>query len=296
MTAERFREPDVLIPAEASVGEGPVIDHHTGRLCWVDIIEGILYENDVTDRRQTVTTLGTMVGAVAPREQSEGFAVAVADGFGYWASGQLAIADPVLPEAHRRMNDAKCDSRGRLWAGSTHMQFVPGIGALHRWDGGPSSATMAAGLTLPNGLGWNQEDTIMYLIDSMNTTSSAPPSIPTRARLASSPPCARSIQAAGRLGRRPRRFDLGRHLGRGGGAPLRPHRHAHRDHSNASHPADQLCIRSRRNPLHNHRTGRPTPQGACEPATRRVHLRAPDQHPRRPRARIRCLTDDRASP
>jgi sugar lactone lactonase YvrE len=168
--AERFPKPDVLIPAEASVGEGPVIDHRTGRLCWVDIVEGILHETDLTDRHQTVATLGTMLGAVAPRERAEGFAVAVADGFGYWASGQLAITDRVLPEPHRRMNDAKCDSRGRLWAGSTHMQFVPGAGALHRWDGGPSSATIAAGLTLPNGLGWNQEDTTMYLIDSMNNT------------------------------------------------------------------------------------------------------------------------------
>jgi sugar lactone lactonase YvrE len=145
-----------------------VFDHRTGRLCWVDIVEGILHESDLTDGRQTVATLGTMVGAVAPREQAAGFAVAVADGFGYWTSGQLVIADPVLPEAHRRMNDAKCDSHGRLWAGSTHMQFVPGIGALHRWDGSESSVTMAAGLTLPNGLGWNHEDTRMYLVDSLN--------------------------------------------------------------------------------------------------------------------------------
>jgi sugar lactone lactonase YvrE len=167
-SAERFAQPDLLIPAQASVGEGPVIDHRTGRLCWVDIVEGTLYEYDLTDERQTAAILGTMVGAIAPREKADGFAVAVADGFGYWASGQLAITDPVLPEAHRRMNDAKCDSRGRLWAGSTHMQFVPGIGVLHRWDGGPSSVMMTAGLTLPNGLGWNQEDTLMYLIDSMN--------------------------------------------------------------------------------------------------------------------------------
>ena len=164
---ERFPRPDVLIPAEASVGEGPVFDHRTGRLCWVDLVEGILHESDLANGRQTVATLGTMLGAVAPREHAEGFAVAVADGFGYWTSGQLVIADPVLPEAHRRMNDAKCDSHGRLWAGSTHMQFVPGIGALHRWDGSESSVTMATGLTLPNGLGWNHEDTTMYLIDSM---------------------------------------------------------------------------------------------------------------------------------
>jgi sugar lactone lactonase YvrE len=174
-TVERLPEPDMLIPAQASVGEGPVIDHRTGRLCWVDIVEGMLYENDVSDGVQTTAELGTMVGAVAPREHADGFAVAVADGFGYWVSGRLGITDPVLPEAHRRMNDAKCDSRGRLWAGSTHMEFVPGAGILHRWDGGASSMTMAAGFTLPNGLGWNSGDTTMYLIDSMtNTLLSAP--------------------------------------------------------------------------------------------------------------------------
>jgi sugar lactone lactonase YvrE len=35
--------PDVLITAEAQVGEGPVIDERTGRLCWVDIVEGMIY-------------------------------------------------------------------------------------------------------------------------------------------------------------------------------------------------------------------------------------------------------------
>jgi sugar lactone lactonase YvrE len=65
------------------------------------------------------------------------------------------------------MNDAKCDSRGRLWAGSTHMQFTPGVGALHRWDGRAPSTVVATGFSLPNGLGWNAEDTVMYLADSM---------------------------------------------------------------------------------------------------------------------------------
>jgi sugar lactone lactonase YvrE len=50
------------------------------------------------------------------------------------------------------------------------MQFAAGAGVLHRWDGGPTSVRMAAGFTLPNGLGWNPEDTTMYLIDSMTNT------------------------------------------------------------------------------------------------------------------------------
>lgn len=159
---EVLPHPDVLIEAEARVGEGPVIDQRTGRLCWVDILAGLIHETD-----RTMASLETIVGAIAPREHEPGFAVAVADGLGYWADGQLTLADPVLPEPHRRFNDAKCDSRGRLWAGSTHMEFVPGAGALHRWDGDAPSAIVATGYTLPNGLGWNEADTTMYLVDSM---------------------------------------------------------------------------------------------------------------------------------
>jgi len=40
--------PDVVISARAAVGEGPVFDHRTGRLCWVDITEGILYQADLS--------------------------------------------------------------------------------------------------------------------------------------------------------------------------------------------------------------------------------------------------------
>jgi sugar lactone lactonase YvrE len=165
---EVLPEPDVLIAAEATVGEGPLVDPRSGRLCWVDILEGELHERDLATGDHRTAVLGTILGAVAPRQQIDGFAVAVADGLGYWAEAQLTIADRVLPEPTRRMNDAKCDSRGRLWAGSTHMEFVPGVGALHRWDGRSPAATVVDGLTLPNGLGWNQEDTTMYLVESMS--------------------------------------------------------------------------------------------------------------------------------
>lgn len=166
-TVQVFAQPDVVIQAQATVGEGPVWDHRTNRLCWVDIDRGLLFESDLADGSQNTSSLGTMVGAVAPRQEADGFAVAVAEGFGFWAGKELAIVDRVLPEPHRRMNDAKCDSLGRLWAGSTHMEFVPGVGALHRWDGTGPSVEMSRGFTLPNGLGWSPEDTTMYLADSM---------------------------------------------------------------------------------------------------------------------------------
>jgi sugar lactone lactonase YvrE len=167
--------PDVIISADAQVGEGPVFDARTGRLVWVDISEGTIFENDLVSGEQARTKVDTMVGAIAPREAKDGFAVAVTEGFGFVTAGVLEIADATLPEPFRRMNDAKVDSRGRMWAGSTHMEFVPGIGVLHRWNGDEPSVTIADGFTLPNGLGWDVDDSLMYLVDSFAKTILAAP-------------------------------------------------------------------------------------------------------------------------
>ena len=166
-TIEVFAQPDVAIRARATVGEGPVLDRRSGRLCWVDIDNGTLFENDLTTGEQTSFSMPTLLGAAAPRSNHAGFAVAVSDGFGLLVDDEFELVDRVLPEPYRRMNDAKCDSRGRLWAGSTHKEFVSGVGALHRWDGSTASTVMASGFSLPNGLGWNVDDTVMYLVDSM---------------------------------------------------------------------------------------------------------------------------------
>ncbi len=168
--------PDAIIVSdESEVGEGPVFDPRTGRLVWVDIYGGKVFENDLNTGEQTTTKVGTMVGAVAPRRDREGFAAAVSEGFGFLANGTLEIADPVLPEPELRMNDGKVDSRGRFWAGSNEMGFRAGMGRLHRWDGTTPSVVMASGLVLPNGLGWDAGDSLMYLADSYaNLLYSAP--------------------------------------------------------------------------------------------------------------------------
>lgn len=166
-TVQQYPQPELLIHADAETGEGPVLDRRSGRLCWVDITRGVLFENDLVSGDQRRTELDVMVGAAAPRLSEPGFAVAVAEGFGLLVDGVLDVLDPVLPEPHRRMNDAKCDSAGRLWAGSTHLEFVPQAGVLHCWSSGSPSQAVASGFTLPNGLGWDADDSVMYLVDSM---------------------------------------------------------------------------------------------------------------------------------
>lgn len=157
----------VAVAADADVGEGPVFDPRTDALCWVDLTAGRLFESDLATGATRTRSYGTMIGAAVPRRDAPGFAVATAEGFGIADGDVLEIVDPVLAAPDLRMNDAKCDALGRLWAGSTALDFAPDRGALHRWDGEAPSTVMRTGFALPNGIGWNAESTTMYLVDSM---------------------------------------------------------------------------------------------------------------------------------
>jgi len=165
-SVEQFPTPQVVVPATAEVGEGPVFDARTGRLAWVDITQGWIHQTDLSTLATESAHLDTMVGAAVPRKSGPGFAVAISEGLGVLVDDELQLLDPCLPEPHLRCNDAKCDSRGRLWAGTNHLEFVAGAGALRRWDGESPSEVVASGFTLPNGLGWSPDDRTMYLVDS----------------------------------------------------------------------------------------------------------------------------------
>ncbi len=158
--------PEVVVRAEAETGEGPVWDYRTGELVWVDIPAGILHRSDVSSGRDTAMNIGMMLGAVALAGATS-WAAAVEDGFGIIdSSGHLDLIDQVIPDPGLRMNDAACDSHGRMWAGSFVKAVEKGQGRLHRWEHGQPSLVVVDGLTLPNGIAWSLDDTEMYFVDS----------------------------------------------------------------------------------------------------------------------------------
>lgn len=154
-----------LISAAAAVGEGPVWDPAEERLVWVDIPRGLVHTSSLDGVTSTIRT-PTLVGSVALR-QDGGLVAATREGFAVISpDGQLESKLNVLQSGHR-MNDAKCDSRGRFWAGSTDMSFASGEGAVHVLAPDWTVRTPLEGLTLPNGLGWSTDDRTFYLADTM---------------------------------------------------------------------------------------------------------------------------------
>jgi sugar lactone lactonase YvrE len=155
---------DVVVRTRATLGEGPWWDH--GTLLWVDLSAGILHRSDPATGRDQARTVGGVLGAVVPTTDGR-FAVATGEGFGLLEDAGLAIIDPITRSPAMRMNDGKCDDAGRFWAGSTGYGFPEGRGSLHVWAYGSPSRVADTGYTLPNGIGWSPDNTVMYVVDSL---------------------------------------------------------------------------------------------------------------------------------
>ncbi len=158
--------PTLLNHVNATLGEGPV--WYDNKLIWVDIPAGEAHSLDPCTGRRRCVDIGEPVGAVAPRE--DGMLVAATrSGFilvdpRRGTVEMIAQVETDMPS--NRMNDGKCDSRGRLWAGTQSEQLTPGAGGLYRLDLDGTVSQQLDGLTIPNGLGWSPSDRLFYLIDT----------------------------------------------------------------------------------------------------------------------------------
>jgi sugar lactone lactonase YvrE len=159
--------PELLVPHDTYLGEGPVWDPRIGRLLWVDIPHGTLFVTDPADGSTTQRDLGTAVGVVLPRA-SGGYVAALQDGFYLLPEeGEAELIAPVeASDPATRMNDGETDPQGRLWAGTMGWHAEPGRGSLYRLDASGRVTRMVEGVSISNGLGWSPDGLTMYYVDT----------------------------------------------------------------------------------------------------------------------------------
>lgn len=164
-------------PEPGRLTEGPVWDHRSQELLWVDITAGLVHRGILTPRadggelpdiavRESLD-LGTTVGAVLPSWSGTPLAAAGTSVLRLGPGEPARIA--TLPErsdhVRRRFNDAACDPVGRLLAGTMALDTTPDAGTLYRLD--PSGFTPVVDpVTISNGLGWSPDGRLMYYADS----------------------------------------------------------------------------------------------------------------------------------
>jgi sugar lactone lactonase YvrE len=103
------------------LGEGPMWSNRDNAVYWVDILGQRVNRLSLASGQVTSWAMPEMIGWVIERENAEGFIAGFASGFAELHLDPLRImpiADPQPRHPANRMNDAKADSKGCIFAGT----------------------------------------------------------------------------------------------------------------------------------------------------------------------------------
>jgi sugar lactone lactonase YvrE len=156
---------EVLEAAPSHHGESPLWDSDAGVLHWVDLTQGFVHHLSANGTC-TSHEIGTEIGAIALHIDG-GLVAATTDGFSHLAGDQLrCVAGILAQQPGLRMNDGACDRAGRFLAGSMSYDGRPQVGSLHRLELDGRVSTLIDGVTIPNGLDWSPDGSLLYFTDS----------------------------------------------------------------------------------------------------------------------------------
>jgi sugar lactone lactonase YvrE len=163
------RQVEVLVDTRSPLGEGAFWDVEKKLLYWVDINSGYLFVTDPKSGTNKQYEFGESVGTVVTCRNG-GLLLALKKTIAHFDPDTEVLTPKIKVEeelSQNRFNDGKCDPAGRLWVGTLCSRENPGQAALYRVDTDFSVRKMLSGVTISNGLVWNQAQTKMYYIDTI---------------------------------------------------------------------------------------------------------------------------------
>jgi sugar lactone lactonase YvrE len=158
--------PELVDPAQARLGEGPIWDAASERLYWIDILDRRLFVADGAGRRLESRQLDSMPGTVMPT--AGGLLVADEAGLAlhHDTGTETRLNDELAAQPDRRFNDGKTDARGRAFVGTLTLSGDGVDNALYRIEPGGRLTAVIDGVGLSNGLGWSPDGTAFYFVDT----------------------------------------------------------------------------------------------------------------------------------
>ncbi|XP_041355170.1 regucalcin-like [Gigantopelta aegis] len=159
----------------SSIGEGPHWDEASQTLLYVDIMTGDVHRwNSVTKEDTKLHVADEFVSLIVPCEKG-GFVVSTTRSLAHldWESNQMTVWAEVEQDMPTRFNDGKCDTQGRLWAGTMGLEkkavgeLPPKMGSLYSLNCERSVKKHVDKIDLSNGLAWTSDDKTMFFVDSI---------------------------------------------------------------------------------------------------------------------------------
>lgn len=156
-------------PVRATLGEGPVYDPAVDALYFVDIKGKQLHLHSLANGARASWDMPELIGWVAPRSTGDGLVAGFRSGFAFLHLEPLTIQHVGAPEPGRpnnRLNDAKVDAGGRIWAGSMDDTETEESGALYRLDPSLTWTRVDDGYGVANGPTFSPDGETLYHTDS----------------------------------------------------------------------------------------------------------------------------------
>ena len=145
-----------ILPAELDLGEGPVWDIVSRRFFFVDVHGRAIHAWSPDTDERSKWKLAERIGWLIPRADGDGFMAGLQSGFArVWFDPALRVAPMGCPHPGQpdvRLNDAKADRFGRIWAGSMNNDDPSKAdGQLTRLDVDGSFEIVERGIHIANG-------------------------------------------------------------------------------------------------------------------------------------------------
>lgn len=157
-----------VAPLECVLGEGPVWDE-AGFVWWVDIKAPALHRYRLEGGEVRTWPLPERPGSAALRRRG-GLILGLERGFAFF-DPDTGVLEPLFdPEPQRpenRLNDGKCDDKGRFWVGSMHDPEQDPSGHLYRLDPDLNLERFEMGFVVTNGPAWSADGRTFYFTDSV---------------------------------------------------------------------------------------------------------------------------------
>lgn len=155
------------------LGEGLWWSARQNAVYWVDILDHAVNRYLLADSSVKRWPMPERIGWVMERRNKPGFIAGFQSGFSELELDPVAIRLLVDPEPHlpgNRLNDAKADQHGHIWAGTMDAALQGTTGSLYRLQPDLSLRRMDEGYKVTNGPAFSPTQDVMYHTDTGAST------------------------------------------------------------------------------------------------------------------------------
>jgi L-arabinonolactonase len=162
-----------LVEANAKIAETPAWIPEHKAIYWIDVYGPSLNRTSWPDGATETWQLPETIGSFALYEDGLSALLALQSGlfrFDLRTKALSKLVDAPGDVVNYRLNDGRCDARGRFWVGTVRRPRSTekdGGASFYRYLDGRLEAQID-GLTIANGLAWSPDSRTMYVADRPN--------------------------------------------------------------------------------------------------------------------------------